>query len=181
MSYDDNLAELTFSNAGRKYCLTRVGNFRDATRATGAMQQIRPSPIHGLIYFRQLIQSISVVELKKLLDRGDHHLNLHNEEPIRMRIATLIMDGSLSLFETLGHVSASHTNVTPSVKKPQIVYDDVDPRQMQSPADLIIYQERSPTPVATQKNETLNEQAQIAVLIAAAEQGTPLCELCKSE
>ena len=90
------------------------------------------------------------------------------------------MDGTLSLFELTKLVSpARNAGSTSATKKQGVSYEDVDPHQMQSPAGLIINQQASArADTNVQNNPAINEQAQAAVLIAAAEQGTPLCERC---
>ena len=179
MSYDQGLDGLSFVNAGRKYRLTKAQHFHKKSQSPGAMQPMRPSATQGLIYFLQLIQPVSLAELKELLAPGDRHLNSRDDAAIRMRIAALVTEGTLSLFEISAHVSAPQSKSASSVSKPSVVYDEVDPRKMRSSVDLQSYQERPFRPSSSAKTEMVDEHAQIAVLIAAAEQGAPLCELCK--
>lgn len=181
MQYDNNTHELTFQSAGKKYRLTRTRVFNNPTQTNaGLIQKISPSPIHNLIYIRQLIQVISVADLRKLLAPDDHLQRSRDDEPIRIRIASLFLDGSLELFEFKNPVSSSpNSGSTGSSPKYTITYDNVDASHLESPADLIINQQPSPKPAVKTKNEImLNEQAQISALVIAAEQGVALCEIC---
>jgi hypothetical protein len=181
MSYNDSLHDLTFQNSGKKYRLTRMRNLHNSSSPNiESIQQILPSPNFGLIFFRRLIRLVSIADLRKFLGPSDHLHNSRDDEPIRSRIATLFLDGTLSLFELTKPVSpVRNSSSTNSPEKYKVSYDDVDARQMQSPSDLLINQQPSAKLDATPKNDpVVNEQAQAAVLMAAAEQGVALCELC---
>lgn len=181
MQYDNNTHELTFQSAGKKYRLTRTRAFNNPTQTNaGLIQKISPSPTYNLIYIRQLIQAISIADLRKLLAPEDHLQRSRDDEPIRIRIASLFLDGSLELFEFKNPVSSSpNSGSTGSSPKYTITYDNVDASHLESPADLIINQQPSPKPAVKTKNEiVLNEQAQISALVIAAEQGVALCEIC---
>ena len=100
MSYNDSLHDLTFQSSGKKYRLTRMRNLHSTgSPNTESIQQILPSPNCGLIYFRQLIQLVSIADLRKLLAPSDHLHSSRNDEPIRIRVASLFLDGTLGLFE----------------------------------------------------------------------------------
>lgn len=138
------------------------------------MRRVQPSGAYGSTFFSQLFQFVSTSELK------DNHHYSRDDTLIRARIAALIMDGSLSLYETVTHTSAAPGGRSASASSSQgVVYEPLSPRKMQAPSNMIIEQERSAKPTTTQKVALINEQAQAEVLVAAAAQGAPLCELCK--
>lgn len=181
MQYDNNMNELTFQSAGKKYRLARTRIFNNPPQKNAALiQQISPSQTYNLIYIRQLIQAISIADLRKLLAPEDHLHRSRDDEPIRIRIASLFLDGSLELVEFKNPVSSSpNSGSNSSSAKYTITYDDVDASHLQSPADLIINQQPSSKPVAKSNNEiVLDEQAQVSALVIAAEQGVALCEIC---
>lgn len=180
MRYDANLQELTFQHSGCKYRLTRMKAFYKANQLNDkSIQQVFPSPAHGLIYFRQLVQAVSIQDLRKLLGATDHFHHAQDEESIRIRIAALFLDGTLSLFEFTKHASPTgNTGSTSSLKKHKVMYDDINTDQFQSPADLFIHQQTPPRSFTKFENDIIDEQAMAEVLIVAAACGTPLCELC---
>jgi len=176
MGHNDRLHELTFLHMGRKYRLMEAGHLGGAS-SMATMRRVR----HGMVDVRQLVKSACAVELRKFLQQGNHRFNPNNEELIRSRVAEMVVEGTLCLFETVGHASASHCASAASPGGNQSpVYESVDPRKMQSPTNLTNRQEPTPRPVAIQKAEQMNEEAQAAVLVEAAAQGTPLCAICKN-
>lgn len=180
MAYHDGLRELNFLHMGKKYHLAEAG--RVGLISPTSMRRIQPSGAHASIFFSQLFQLVSTSELKKFLKHNDNHHYSRDDTLIRARIAALIMDGSLSLYETVAHTSAAPGGRSASSSSSQgLVYEPISPRKMQAPSNMIIEQEPSAKPATTQKVALINEQAQAEVLVAAAAQGAPLCELCKKQ
>lgn len=177
MTYHDGLRELNFLHMGKKYHLAEAG--RLGLISPTSMRRVQPSGAHGSTFFSQLFQSVPAAELKKFLKHNDNHHYSRDDTLIRARIAALITDGSLSLYEAVAHTSSAGGRSAPSSSQ-GVLYEPINPRKMQAPSNMIIEQERS-KPAATQKVESINEQAQAAVLVAAAAQGAPLCELCKKQ
>lgn len=177
--------DVIFEDMGRQYALCLTRNVRltakpGAVGAAGEWRRIPFSIANDSEYFRRRLQRARIWELRQLLSRQDAASHSLDENQVLTRIALLLQNGSLELFE-LGRGRAAGTGAanggsSPKVDKPQVVFPVADV----CPVDLLM--NKPPTPPApTKAAPTVNSAAQAAVLVMAAQQGAPFCELCKQQ
>ncbi len=179
MIYDKNTPEIVFNYLERKYVLCSLPNLRKAAPPGASLEsrrQISSSPYHDVNYFCRLLQSAKTSELRQLLNDGSHNVNSIDEKQVHIRVAALLQSGRIVLFELVKTKAVVKSSSGQSVE----AYEYIDINQIQSSADIAI--NRPPTPkVVTNDEPGVDEQAQIAVLIAAAKSGVPFCEMCAKQ
>jgi hypothetical protein len=192
--------DLEFSYMGRSMGLSRF-RFRPVTTSSGSRGSDH-APAWRRLQIRcqftgesmsHLLQHANILRLRTLLARDEHFVDRIDDQRVRTAIARLIQRGTLAVFE---RIDARVGGVPSPVSVPSSQPIAALPRRLlpatsfgpRTPAALATAPSRSAplqtssAPASVQQlpdpNRTLDQNAQAAVLVDAARDGTPFCEEC---
>ncbi|MET0357766.1 MAG: hypothetical protein ABW044_13370, partial [Cellvibrio sp.] len=143
------------------------------------LRKIAASPSHDANHFSRLLQFVRTSDLRKLLSDDPHSFQSLEDKQVVKRVASLMQSGSIVLFEFAN--SAMPEPKRASSKPSKVVEEFVDVSEMKSSSELAISQPATPKMSPTPENTAIDEQAQVAVLIAAAKSGAAFCEKCSKQ
>lgn len=179
MVFLDGSPDLTFEDMGRQYALCfsqTIGGAETSKFGPKAAGWRRVPYFPGMDaeYFRRRLQRVSSSDLRRILLRSGGTAQSMEGAQIYLRVAELMSNGALCLFERSGGgASGSPSAGAPSSKAQEYVAETPNV----CPVDLVINKPPKARP-PSQQPPAVNPQAQANVLIEAARAGTPFCEVC---
>lgn len=181
MAFSTGTPLLAFANMGRQYALYHSGAVGAASRTPpsspkqGHWQKVAFSHSLDTDFFRRCLKSTDLTQLRQQLARDSLISGGVDDTRLFERIADLVGAGKLDLLERVGGataVSGSSSGGRTSQPTPEYA----PPPAAVCPADLVV--NKPPQPMVAKPAATLDPQTQAKVLVEAAQQGVPFCELC---
>ena len=172
--------DLVFNDFGRKYVIGLPRNLPPIPDPTAvSFRGLRRLPLSFCQSLDDLCrrhQCVSSGDLRCLLSGHGYGCHSLTEKSLRLRVAQLLQNGSLALFEVVDR-SPRGPSMPGGQSRPVESIIVGEPKPSRSPVDILVTQKtavKAPVKIDAQPDPA----GQVAVLVAAARQGIPFCEIC---